>query len=143
MNLGRISGGDAVNRVPDHCTIDLDIRHLPGQDPAELVRQVSGLGTPAEILYRIPAADLDPRNGWVHALRRTVHAHRPGRALSVGRDGASDAVLFLQRGVPAVEFGPAGGGHHGPDEHVEIESLAAYRRVLVEFALAAGEIGLG
>ena len=34
--------------------------------------------------------------------------------MSVGRDGASDAVSFLRVGVPAVEFGPVGAGHHGP-----------------------------
>jgi succinyl-diaminopimelate desuccinylase len=35
--------------------------------------------------------------------------------------------------VPAVEFGPTGGGHHGPDEWVSIASLATYRRALVDF----------
>ena len=30
--------------------------------------------------------------------------------MSVGRDGASDAVSFLASGVPAVEFGPIGDG---------------------------------
>ena len=54
--------------------------------------------------------------------------------MSVGRDGASDAVAFLKAGVPAVEFGPSGGGHHGPDEWVSIDSLAVYRRALVDFA---------
>jgi succinyl-diaminopimelate desuccinylase len=52
----------------------------------------------------------------------------------VGRDGASDAVAFLGVGVPAVEFGPRGAGHHGPEEYVEVESLPRYRRALVEFA---------
>jgi succinyl-diaminopimelate desuccinylase len=52
----------------------------------------------------------------------------------VGRDGASDAVAFLKAGIPAVEFGPSGGGHHGPDEWVSIDSLAVYRRALVDFA---------
>jgi succinyl-diaminopimelate desuccinylase len=40
----------------------------------------------------------------------------------------------LKAGVPAVEFGPSGGGHHGPDEWVSIDSLARYRRALVDFA---------
>ena len=51
-----------------------------------------------------------------------------GEAPAVGRDGASDAVFFLDRGIPSIEFGPAGGGHHGPEEYVEVESLARYRR---------------
>jgi len=53
--------------------------------------------------------------------------------ISVGRDGASDAVSFIQAGIPAVEFGPAGGGHHGPDEWVSLQSLARYRRTLSDF----------
>src|SRR5207248_3833157 len=31
LNLGRILGGDALNKVPDSCAIDVDIRYLPGQ----------------------------------------------------------------------------------------------------------------
>jgi succinyl-diaminopimelate desuccinylase len=45
-------------------------------------------------------------------------------------------VAFLKAGVPAVEFGPKGGGHHGPDEWVSIDSLEIYRRALVDFALS-------
>jgi len=59
--------------------------------------------------------------------------------MSVGRDGASDAVAFLKAGVPAVEFGPSGGGHPGPDEWVSIDSLARYRRALVDFARSVPE----
>jgi succinyl-diaminopimelate desuccinylase len=56
--------------------------------------------------------------------------------LSVGRDGASDATAFLAAGIPAVEFGPVGGGHHGPDEWVSIASLARCRRALGDFVRA-------
>ena len=40
INLGRIQGGDALNRVPDECTMAVDMRYLPGQDPEEILRQV-------------------------------------------------------------------------------------------------------
>ncbi|WP_309233483.1 M20/M25/M40 family metallo-hydrolase [Conexibacter sp. W3-3-2] len=33
INLARIEGGDAFNKVPDRCWIDVDIRFLPTQDP--------------------------------------------------------------------------------------------------------------
>ena len=48
------------------------------------------------------------------ALCEAASPHHPERVMSVGRDGASDAVSFLRAGVPAVEFGPIGDGHHGP-----------------------------
>src|ERR671925_995520 len=43
INLGRILGGDALNKVPDSCVIDVDIRYLPGQDPQGIRAQVEEL----------------------------------------------------------------------------------------------------
>jgi succinyl-diaminopimelate desuccinylase len=34
--------------------------------------------------------------------------------------------------MPAVEFGPIGGGHHGPEEWVSISSLARFRQALTD-----------
>jgi succinyl-diaminopimelate desuccinylase len=42
-------------------------------------------------------------------------------------------VSFMAAGIPAVEFGPDGAGHHGPEEWVSVSSLARYRRSLVSF----------
>jgi succinyl-diaminopimelate desuccinylase len=56
--------------------------------------------------------------------------------MSVGRDGASDAAAFIGAGIPAVEFGPVGGGHHGPEEWVSLASLARYRRAICDFIRA-------
>ena len=67
------------------------------------------------------------------ALVSAVGRLTKGESMSVGRDGASDAVSFLQAGIPAVEFGPAGAGHHGPEEWVSISSLARYRQALCDF----------
>jgi len=42
-------------------------------------------------------------------------------------------VAFMAAGIPAVEFGPDGAGHHGPEEWVSVSSMARYRRALVGF----------
>jgi succinyl-diaminopimelate desuccinylase len=72
----------------------------------------------------------------VRALRDAVQRSICGEVLSVGRDGASDAAAFLSAGIPAVEFGPQGAGHHGPEEWVSISSLARYRSALGDFVRA-------
>jgi len=134
INLGRILGGDALNKVPDRCAIDVDIRYLPDQDPAELLEQVRGIGV-AEVkqLFTRPPAVVDRELPYVRALRDAAAAHHSGEPTSVGRDGASDAVSFLRVGVPAVEFGPVGAGHHGPEEWVSVSSLHTYRQTLDTF----------
>jgi len=137
INLSRITGGDAFNKVPDRCSMVVDIRFLPNQDPGDILAQIRAIPD-LEIVrtFTRAPAHVSRRNPYVLALRDAVSRSIEGEALSVGRDGASDAISFLQVGVPAVEFGPVGGGHHGPHEWVSISSLARYRRALGDFVRA-------
>ncbi len=143
INLGRLQGGDAVNKVPDACVMAVDIRYLPGQDPGEILAQIRRI--PDVLVTRtfvhVPAI-VSTRDPHVRALCDAVGRSVEGQALSVGRDGASDAVCFLEAGIPAVEFGAAGAGHHGPEEWVSVASLSRYRRALGDFVAAIGA-GLG
>jgi succinyl-diaminopimelate desuccinylase len=137
INLGRIVGGDAPNKVPDACVMDVDIRYLPNQDPGDILEQIRAIpDIDVKRTFIFPPAHVSPTNPYVRALCEVVAPLTDGASVSVGRDGASDAVSFLRAGVPAVEFGPAGEGHHGPEEWVSIRSLARYRQLLVEFARA-------
>ena len=137
INLGRIAGGDALNKVPDRCEMAVDVRYLPGQDPAAILAQVRAI---PEIdvtrTFLHPPVNVSRHNPYVEGLRDAVSRTTRGEVMSVGRDGASDAASFIEAGIPAVEFGPAGGGHHGPDEWVSISSLERYRRALAEFVRA-------
>jgi succinyl-diaminopimelate desuccinylase len=134
INLARIVGGDAFNKVPDVCTIDVDIRFLPNQDPGDIMTQIRAIGDLEIVKFftRAPAI-VSRHNVYVLALRDAIGRSIEGDTLSIGRDGASDAISFLEAGIPAVEFGPVGGGHHGPHEWVSISSLARYRQALGDF----------
>jgi succinyl-diaminopimelate desuccinylase len=134
INLARIEGGDAFNKVPDRCSMDVDIRYLPTQDPGEILAQIRAIPD-LEILKcftRAPAV-VSRSNPYVRALREGIGRSIEGEALSIGRDGASDAISFLEAGIPAVEFGPVGAGHHGPEEWVSIASLRRFRQALGDF----------
>jgi succinyl-diaminopimelate desuccinylase len=135
INLGRIEGGDALNKVPARCAMAVDVRYLPGQDPGAIldqVRMIPGIEVARTFLHPpVTVARTDP---YVRTLREAVSRGIPDmEVMSVGRDGASDAASFIEAGIPAVEFGPAGAGHHGPDEWVSLSSLARYRRALADF----------
>ena len=93
INLGRILGGDALNKVPDRCAIDVDIRYLPDQDPATMLEQVRGLPD-AEVtpLFTRPPAVVDRElalrpgaaRGGLGAPRRRADERRPRRRLRRG-----------------------------------------------------------
>jgi succinyl-diaminopimelate desuccinylase len=72
-------------------------------------------------------------------LGEALAGKSPAEHISVGRDGASDIISWLDAGVPGVEFGPEGAGHHGPEEWVSVSSLERYRAALVEFVHLVGQ----
>ena len=151
INLGRIEGGDALNKVPDRCEMAVDVRYLPGQDPGEILAQVRAIpGIDVKRTFIHPPVTVSPTDPYVRALREAVARATPDtETLSVGRDGASDAASFIEAGIPAVEFGPAGSGHHGPEEWVSLSSLVRYRAALGDFVrglpawLERGDAGTG
>ena len=137
INLGRIEGGDAMNKVPDRCEMGVDVRYLPGQDPGEILAQIRAIpGIDVTRTFIHPTVAVARSNPYVRGLSEAVARAIAGEVMSVGRDGASDAASFIEAGIPAVEFGPSGGGHHGPDEWVSLRSLAQYRRALADFVRA-------
>jgi succinyl-diaminopimelate desuccinylase len=142
INLGRLSAGDAVNKVPDDAVMAIDIRYLPGQEPGAILEQIRAIPD-VEVLKTFirPPAYVSRSNPFVTALCASVRRAGQAGATGVGRDGASDAISFIQAGVPAVEFGPDGGGHHGPEEWVSIPSLARYRAALVDFMRGVPALG--
>jgi succinyl-diaminopimelate desuccinylase len=134
ISLGRIIGGDAINKVPDLCAMDVDVRYLPGQDAEQIleaVREIPDVHV-AKVFRRAPIM-VERSNPYVQMLAEAVAEGTPTERISVGRDGTSDAISFIDAGTPAVEFGPEGAGHHGPEEWVSISSLSRYRNALVEF----------
>jgi succinyl-diaminopimelate desuccinylase len=142
INLGRLNAGDAVNKVPDEAVMAVDIRFLPGQEPGTILDQIRTIPDVEVVRTFIrPPAYVSMHNPFVVALGDAVRRAGQREAMSVGRDGASDAISFIEAGVPAVEFGPVGGGHHGPDEWVSISSLERYRRALVDFMESVPALG--
>ena len=67
INLGRIDGRRRVNKVPDACVMDVDIRYLPGQDPGAILAQIRAM----------PDVEVVRRS---RARRRTSSRTQPVRA---------------------------------------------------------------
>jgi acetylornithine deacetylase/succinyl-diaminopimelate desuccinylase-like protein len=139
VNVGTITGGGAVNIIPDVATAHLDIRFPPGVGTAEILAQVkaaiAGLdGVDVDVLSCCEPNWTDPE----HEIVRRVLEHA---ANAVGRPvvanmriGFSDARFYRLAGIPAVVYGPTPYNMGGPDEYVEIADAEAMMYV---HALAA------
>lgn len=146
LHASTIRGGQAFSVYPDRCVLGVERRTVAGEASdagfAEVRAALSGLAAEDDefdasarrILTRPPhaiAGDHPVCRELTQALRR-----RGLDAAPTGMSFWTDAAILGRAGTPAVLFGPAGAGLHGPEEYVEIDSVRACRDVLVEVARA-------
>jgi acetylornithine deacetylase len=127
---GVIHGGTAVNIVPEHCLLDVEVRSIPAQDPAEvmaalvaqaraLVAEGAVLDVTAVTLAAYPA--LPPAQAGLTALLERLTGREALQSVSYG----TEAGLFRAAGIPAIICGPGRIDRaHRPDEYILPEELA-------------------
>jgi acetylornithine deacetylase len=137
FNIGRISGGAAVNIIARDCAFEWEFRPLPGEDGAALQRRIDDFVN-AQLLPRMraghPEADVETRT-MARVPPLVPDSASPAEALARRLTGANttttiafatEAGLFQAAGIPAVICGPGSiDVAHKPDEFISREQLAA------------------
>jgi acetylornithine deacetylase len=143
FSVGLIWGGVSVNTVPDRCTIEIDRRVLPGEDPLAAVDHAkrhlaAKLGDSPLIGHEEPLLIsnglADESNGGLAARLGNVIRRCGGRGGAIGVPYGTDAPAFSDLGIPTVVFGPGSIAQaHTADEWIAIEQLNAATEILYEF----------
>jgi acetylornithine deacetylase len=148
LSVGTIAGGLSVNTVPAECTIEIDRRVIPGEDPIGAWRHV------AEYVERAVAPELPPEHAAAYIIspglgeganqslaERVVAGMRSlGRECrAFGVPFGTDAAAFGAAGVPSVVIGPGAIDQaHTADEWIAVEQLElgaeAYAAIARELA---------
>jgi len=139
LHVGTIRGGTALNIVPNECSFDFEIRHLPGHEIDLLIRDIEKFaidnlepkmhlknpdaGIDFTELFGYPALFTAPNAPVVAFVRSLLDGEGKVEKISFG----SEAGLFSgQIGIPAVVCGPGSILQaHRPDEYVSLEQLKA------------------
>ncbi|HEX5502956.1 MAG TPA: M20/M25/M40 family metallo-hydrolase, partial [Thermomicrobiales bacterium] len=127
--ISLVAGGVKTNVIPDRCSIHLDRRILPGEQPEEAaaeirrvaegaVASVSGLRVEVTLKGGRTAIESDPDSPVGRALQAATRAI--GKELVVtGFFAATDGKHFAAAGVPTLIMGPGDPATaHTPDEWV-------------------------
>ena len=150
VNLGTIEGGTKVNVVADRCVLTADLRSVPGQDHADLLREVRGLagagaaeaGVTAQVrvIADRPPIDTPEREPLVGTALEVAGQVLGGSPEPRGVSYFSDAsVLTPALGVPTLIFGPGDERlAHQVDEHTTLSAVASAARFYTALAQALG-----
>lgn len=130
-----VRAGDSPNRVAQSFSCRVDVRHVPMDEPGDIVERI-GAAAP-ELLVRVAeqgaAFYTDIDNELVRSLRRAASEAMRRDPGTIRKHAASDARHFSERGVPAIVFGPGGEGIHGKDEHVDLRQVKMFYRSIELF----------
>lgn len=143
VHVGKLSGGTAVNLVPDYAELLMECRMMAADDPLALVEQIRKAGAAAvaphkdrfreasiniEITGNYPGHSIDVGHPVVQAFASCLPKGARVCRLSFG----TEAGLFAQAlDVPVVICGPGSMDQgHRPDEFIEETQLALCDAVL-------------
>jgi succinyl-diaminopimelate desuccinylase len=129
LNLGIISGGRAVNQVPDRAEALLDIRFTEEDDVDRLLAEMAAAVRGELVVERRDPLFLGGQSPYLE----TLLALSPGTRIGA-EHGASDARYLSARGIPGIVWGADGDrSQHADDEHVDIRSVQRLFAVLDNF----------
>ena len=143
MSVGTIRGGISVNTIPAQCTIEIDRRLPPGEEPGEAYRHLvehlareGGLDFPIEHdpphMQGPPLSDEE--NGPLADQLVQIVTEVAGNGRRVGVPYATDAAFIAAAGIPTVVFGPGSLAQaHTDDEWLPLGQLEQAAEILYRF----------
>jgi acetylornithine deacetylase len=136
LHVGRISGGTALNIVPNRWEVEFEIRNLAADDPEWLVDGLRADAARIVEMARPQAAEADirievensypglgtPPDAEVVAFVKSLTGANGTTKVAFGTEGG----LFSERlGIPTVVCGPGSMAQgHRPDEYITEEQMA-------------------
>lgn len=134
LNVGRISGGTAINVVPERCVVEVGLRPLPEMDSGELAERVERAAAavvPAERLMVEVIGDSPPmllaEEAPILRAVSEISACPTHGSASYG----TDAGWLSRLGLDCVIFGPGTiEVAHKPDEWIPKAELLVARKTL-------------
>ncbi|MDQ4059713.1 MAG: M20 family metallopeptidase, partial [Pseudomonadota bacterium] len=142
-NVGLIAGGHAPNAVPDLASMTMDIRSVPGQSHAGLVRDLTqhlGEGLSVEVVHDLDPVWTDQDNPLVDLCRAALSAAGSRVEEPIGMPFFTDAsVLAPMTRAPVVIIGPGEATQaHKTDEWCRTEEISRSRDIYLRLIESFG-----
>ena len=146
VNVGVIDGGTRPNVVPEHCSLEVDLRATSRQALEIAEAEIRRIGEATEVddtsVEFETMARWWPMEKLARSGRLVEHAQAVARALGfevrdAATGGASDANTTSGLGIASLDgLGPIGGNDHSPAEYLEVESIVPRTALLAGLLLA-------
>lgn len=139
INLAKIQTSNlALNKIPDDCTIYLDIRYIPEESKTILTRLKGILpkSFKLKVIVNEPSRSVDRNNKYLQRLKKEIEKITKNSVMFYTSMGSSDARHYARVGCESVCFGSIGKGIGSDKEYVDIPSIEKYYLILKNYLLS-------
>ncbi len=135
ISITGLKGSDKTNVIPPVATAALDVRLLPGQDPAAFLAELTRVVDDTAVTLRSqgpnwPATESSTETEMFRAITAVAHARQPNALVTtVMLPGFTDSHHFRRMGIASYGLSPFPltlgdtRGVHGNDERISIDAL--------------------
>ena len=135
ISITGLRGSDKTNVIPPIATAAIDVRLLPGQDPAVFLADLTRVIGDSAVSVRPqgpnwPATESSTETEMFRAITDVAHARHPNALVTtLMLAGFTDSHYFRRMGIASYGLGPFpltqgdSRGVHGNDERVSIDAL--------------------
>jgi len=135
-SLTRINAGDTLNRIPNTCSLFLNIRFNPDDNPKKIIKQIKSLFADSNVsvkkLVCEPAFSINTTHPFINLFIDSYKAITNRQVKTMLAPGSSDA-RFFPKNTPVIMIRPDGGGIHANNEHVSISSMEEFIQVILHY----------
>lgn len=129
-----ISGGTAINIVPELCEAYGDVRLMPGNSDKQVkfwieerLKKLGKVSYDLDDLLFVPAVEIDEKEEVVEAMRNSYEQLLQKRPRIEGVGPWNDGWMFITRDIPTIVQVPLeSGGSHSELEWVNLASLQQF-----------------
>lgn len=138
MNIGKIDGGSAINKVAEKAMAILDIRFVPDESEEKIIERIKGRANnfsdiEIETVFTGSVLNVDSDNPFIRSFRDIASEVRGKDMKEALTHGSSDARFFSENNIPVIVIRPEGGGHHGDEEWISSKDLNDFYETLRMF----------
>lgn len=139
VNLGKLNGGDATNKVPASAEMYLDFRFPKVNQQKrilELIKKVCKRfkGVNYQLLCVGDMLITPKNNKYIKKILKVAKKYKVNLKINKNH-GASDGRFFSAKGIPVVMFKPICSQPHIDNEWIDLKSLAKFYQIFKEFLI--------
>lgn len=134
LDIGKISGGAAINQVAEYAEALLDIRFITRDDRNRICDDIEAIckkgNAEFDLVTEGNPTEFSLGNPYIAPFAQAITEVTGIKVAGSRTMGSNDARFFAAKNIPCISFYPTGAGHHGPEEWLEEKAFYQFKDVV-------------